>query len=327
MNTFLAVIVLIAGLAVLVKGADWLVNGAVALAERLGISQLVIGMTIVAIGTSAPEVATSITAAVQNLGDTAIGNVYGSNIANLALVGGLCAIIRPINIKISILRRELPVMLIVALLLWPVMRNLHLSRIESSLLLGLFIALISMAVYMSRRQMKTNPAEVADIEPQIRSKAHRGKSLFGNIFFVLLGLAALAFGAHLVLEGAVFIGQKAGLSETVIGLSIIALCTSLPELITCIVAISKGHNDISIGNLIGSNVFNTLLVVGAAGLIRPFSINARLIGADYWVMIAVSFAFVMMAIFSKAIGRVCGVILVSSYVAYMVYVLIITPAT
>jgi len=327
MNIFLAVIFLAAGIAVLLKGADWLVDGAVALAERFGVSALVIGLTIVAMGTSAPEVATSITAAARGLGNTAIGNVYGSNIANLALVGGLCALIRPINIQLRSIKREMPAMLVVALLLWPVLANLHLGRVEGFLLLGLFVVLLVLTVYMGLRDAKSRSAEVGQILEHIHDKApHAKKPLLTSAFLTVLGLAGLALGADLAIRGGVYIGEKVGLSKTVIGLTIIAVGTSLPELMTCVVAAFKGHDDISVGTLVGSNVFNALLAVGCAGAIRPFYVNPRLIGVDYWVMVIVSAAFILMAITGKLINRLEGFALTCAYATYLVYLLAFTRA-
>ncbi len=304
----LAIILLAGGLVVLWKCADFLVSGAVGLAERLGISALVIGLTIVAMGTSAPEVAASIAAAVRNAGDVAIGNVYGSNIANLALVGGLCVLIRPMRVQLRIMRREIPVMLFVGLLLWPILNDLSLSRVEGIVLLAIFTTLILLTVHMARKEEPPNPS------PQV----HKNSSIQKSILLVVIGLIGLAVGANMTVKGAVFIGEQIGLSKAVIGLTIIAIGTSLPELATCIVASLKGHHDLSVGNLVGSNIFNTLLVTGVAGTIRPFALAKRLAGVDYWVMIIVSGAFILMAS-RRTIGRTSGAILLCGYIAYMVY--------
>jgi len=276
-------------------------------------------------GTSAPEVAASITAALRRMGDVAIGNVYGSNIANLALVGGACALIRPLSVKISVLRRELPVMLAVGLLLYPFLADLSLGRVESMFLLSVFIGLVVFTVKGAISESKTRPDEADRVGEHIRqTTGHKDKPLAKSIAYILLGLGGLALGAHLTVESAVFIGKKAGLSDAVIGLTIIAIGTSLPELMTCVVAALKGHDDISIGNLVGSNVFNTLLVIGTAGVIRPFALNGRLIGLDYWIMIAVSTVFMLIAIFRRHIGRISGALLLTGYVAYMVYLFAFT---
>lgn len=322
MNIAWACLLLIGGLILLWKAADLLVDGAVALAARLGVSSLVIGLTVIAMGTSAPEVAASIAAALRGAGDIAVGNVYGSNIANLALVGGICALIAPVAIQKRLLKREMPVMLLAALLLWPFLHNLHLSRLEGVVLLSIFIFLILLTVHIARRE--------GVAEQEITGKKEGSKteqsSLKKSLFFVIIGLAGLAFGADITVHGAVYVGQRVGLSKAVIGLTIIAIGTSLPELVTCVVAALKGHNDISIGNLVGSNIFNTLLVTGTAGVVRPFSLESpRLAGLDYWIMIAVSAVFVVMGLlFRRRINRPCGVVLLLGYICYMVYLLYYT---
>ena len=317
MNITWALVLLAAGLVILWKSADVLVSGAVGLAKKFQISPLIIGLTVVAMGTSAPEVAASIAAALRNNPNIALGNVYGSNIANLALVGGLCAIISPITIRVSMLKREMPVMLGVGLLLLPFLSNSFLSRTESIILLCIFVGLIILTVYYARKKPETFVAEIDS-----NSTKEKSKSLFINFVFVAIGFAGLAFGAEITVRGAVVIGAKAGLSNAVIGLTIVAIGTSLPELVTCLVASFKGHDDISIGNLVGSNIFNTLLVTGVAGVVRPFEVVAQLKGFDYWVMISVSAGFIFLAIVQKKISRTGGVILLAFYIAYLGYLFI-----
>jgi cation:H+ antiporter len=316
MSIILAVILLVLGLVILWKAADLLVSGAVKLAELLGISPLVIGLTVVAMGTSAPEVAASIAAAIRAQGDIAIGNVYGSNIANLALVGGLAALIRPLSIKKQTLQYQIPVMLLVALLLWPILHNLDLSRIEGILLLVVFAVLILLTVFLARKEEQQSTAA------QEHGESSTTRDMKKSVLLVVIGLAGLAVGADITVRGAVFIGDRIGLSKAVIGLTIIAIGTSLPELATCVVAAIKGQHDISIGNLVGSNVFNTLLVVGTAGVVRPFTIAGRLVGADYWIMIGVSAAFAALIILGRrVIGRLAGTLLLLGYAAFIVYLL------
>ena len=322
MNVLWAITLLAGGLVILWKAADLLVSGAVKLAERLGVSPLVIGLTVVAMGTSAPEVAASIAAAIRSQGDVAIGNVYGSNIANLALVGGLAALIRPLVIKKQTLRYQIPVMLLAALLLWPVLHNLDLSRPEGIVLLAVFAALILLTVFLARKE------EHQSTSTQEQDVAYTKRAMKKSVLLVVVGLAGLALGADITVRGAVFLGDRIGLSKAVIGLTNIAIGTSLPELATCVVAAVKGQHDISIGNLVGSNVFNTLLVVGTAGTISPFKIVQRLAGVDYWIMIAVSAAFASLAIVGRrVIGRLGGTLLLCGYIAYMLYLFVYTPAT
>ena len=329
MNIILAVILLVGGLAILWTCAELLVSGAVGLARLLGVSSLVIGLTVVAMGTSAPELAVSIAGVLDKTGEggnIAIGNVFGSNIANLALVGGLVALIRPLMVKRQTLRREIPIMILMGLLLWPFLFNSHLSRLEALALLTVFAVLILITVLMARKesfqnrieQDQLNKLEVDDTDDsEITSRTNVKK----NVILIVIGLIGLAVGAEMAKDGAVFIGTKIGLSESVIALTIIAFGTSLPELVTCVAAAVRGHHDISVGNLVGSNIFNTLLVVGGAGIVMPFDIEQRFAGGtDYWIMIIVSAAFALAVFIGKhIIGRISGILLLCGYVGYMVY--------
>ncbi len=325
MNIVWAILLLAGGFIILARCADLLVEGAVGLAKLFGVSQLVIGLTVVAMGTSAPEVAASITAAIQGMGDVAIGNVYGSNIANLALVGGLAALIRPLQVQKKTLCREIPVMILVALLLWPILHNLSLSRPEGIILLAVFAVLIVVTVFLARKEAEivNRKLVLSDTEgsPIANRQTPYDRRYMGkNILFVLIGLAGLALGAGMAVRGAVVIGELIGLSKAVIGLTIVAVGTSLPELATCVAAAIRGHHDISIGNLVGSNIFNTLLVVGTAGTVRPFIIGPRLVGVDYWIMIVVSVGFAAVAVIGRRkINRPFGAMLICAYIAYMIY--------
>jgi cation:H+ antiporter len=324
MDLILYIILLAGGVVILWKSAELLVAGAVGLAQKLGISSLVVGLTVVAMGTSAPEVAASIAGVLREAGggDIAVGNVFGSNIANLALVGGLVALIRPLRVQRKTLFREIPVMLAVSLLLWPFLCNSHITRTKGIILLAVFAALVLLMVYAARREAK-QPVTIVE-NPESDAK-HAARSVKKNVLFVLVGLAGLALGAKMAVEGAVFIGLEIGLSERVIALTVIAFGTSLPELVTCVVAAIKGHHDLSVGNLVGSNIFNTLLVTGAAGIVRPFEVGSRLAGgADYWIMVVVSAVFAVLIIISKRVlGRVCGLLLVCTYISYIIYLLLV----
>jgi cation:H+ antiporter len=323
MDLILHIAFLVGGLVILWKCAELLVAGAVGLAQILGVSSLMVGLTVVAMGTSAPEVAASIAGVLRKAGggDIAVGNVFGSNIANLALVGGLTALIRPLMVQRKTLLREIPVMLAVALLLWPLLHNSNLSRPEAGILLAMFTALMVLTVYTARREFKLPVLQSEGVEPDVKLKTRSSKK---DILFILIGLAGLALGAKMAVEGAVFVGIKIGLSERIIALTIIAFGTSLPELVTCVVAAIKGHHDISVGNLVGSNIFNTLLVIGAAGVVRPFEIGSRLAGGiDYWIMIIISAAFASAVIIGKRVlGRLCGSLLVCAYIGYIIYLLL-----
>lgn len=324
MSLLWAMILLPVGIALLVKGADWLVDGAVAVAERLGMTPLVIGLTVVAMGTSAPEVAASIAAVLDGSGDIAVGNVYGSNIANLALVAGLCAVIRPLIVHRAALLRDIPLMLAATLVLWPVFQNGHLSRFEGTMLLVFFVAILALMIHTERRRAIADRKVLAELEAKIKRTAGSvRKSLSFSSLWVAAGLLSLAVGAHLTVQAASALGRAIGISEAVIGLTVVAVGTSLPELTTCLVAAFKGHDDLSVGNLVGSNIFNALLVVGTAGLVKPFAVSSRLAGADYWPMAAASIAFAAIAIAFRRINRPAGWGLFIGYCAYLGWLLLL----
>jgi len=321
MNIYWAIILLLIGFAVLVKGADWLVDGAVAIARHFGMSSLIIGLTIVAMGTSAPEVAASVVFSLSNAADAAIGNVYGSNVANLALVGGLCALIRPISVSRAALTRDIPIMLLVSVLLYGALFSLTVGRLESLMMLILFVGII---LFMIHSERKGDRQAIKEIEHSIEEAAPRPpKTLWASCLLILLGLVCLSGGAKLVQANAEFIGKSIGLSEAVLAATIVAVGTSLPELITCLVASFKGHDDLSIGNLVGSNIFNILLVIGTAGLVKPLFISSRMAGLDYGVMLGISFAFSVLALIFKKINRAAGVFLILLYGFYLVYLFVI----
>jgi len=322
MDVIVSLILLIAGFTLLWKCAELLVSGAVSLAERLGVSPIIIGLTVVAMGTSAPEAAASIAAALRGQGDVAIGDVYGSNIANLALVGGLIALLRPVGIRISTIKREIPVMIFAGLLLLPFLLDRDIVRAEGIFLLVVFLTFILITIHKARRQVLAKPDVVSEVfdTRALKSAEARAGSLKLSVIYTAAGLAGVAFGADLAVRGAVRMGLIVGLSPAVIGLTIVAVGTSLPELVTCVVASLRRQDDISIGNLVGSNIFNTLLVVGAAGTISPFKIAPRLAGSDYWVMIGASAGFTVLALFGRRrLGRRTGAILLFGYAAYMIY--------
>jgi cation:H+ antiporter len=214
-------------------------------------------------------------------------------------------------------------MLAVALLLWPFLTNSYISRSEGLILLVIFTVLILVTVYTAKREAIQTLNEARNSGHEITKETpHTVK----NVLFVIIGLVGLALGADMTVDGAVVIGKRIGLSKDVIALTIIAFGTSLPELVTCVVAAVKGHHDISVGNLVGSNIFNTLLVTGAAGLVKPFQMESQRLagGTDYWIMIAVSALFTAFVVMSRrVIGRMCGIVLVCVYVGYIVYLLLV----
>ncbi|MDW2014317.1 calcium/sodium antiporter, partial [Vibrio sp. Vb0301] len=301
-----AVALLIVGLVLLVWSADKLVFGSAALARNVGISPLVIGMTILAMGSSAPEMMVSATAAWDGKTDTAVGNVLGSNIANIALILGITALIKPLSISSAVIRRELPLMIAVTVLAGILLWNSHLGFYEGVLLFVLFGAFLFAMLQISRKEQKSGDAFLEDQESEIPQGVSNPKA----IMWVVIGLILLPLAASLLVDNAVIIAKHFGMSDLVIGLTIIAIGTSLPELAASLAGVLKGEDDMAVGNIIGSNVFNILAVMGLPGIINPSTLSEYAMGRDFWVMLGVSLLLVAMCLGkSRSINRLEGAIL------------------
>ena len=310
-GTLLAIIQLIAGFVLLYFGGDWLVNSGVALARRFRISSLVIGMTIVAFGTSAPELLVSMTSSIKGSAGIAMGNVIGSNIANIGLILGLTAMLCPIttqNRKVSV---NGLVMILASLLVLVFSLNNGLSRIEG---LILFTGIILFTV-LSIRVGRTKEEDTRqDVEPQ-----GKNMSIFVALLLVALSCAMLAFGADFMVDGATSIAKALGVSDKVIGLTIVALGTSLPELAASVAAAIKKEMDISIGNIIGSNIFNLMCVLGVSASIRPIPFDYMLYRMDFVIMMVFSAGLLILIQPWKAqgrLGRISGIIMFAAYAIY-----------
>ncbi|MCP3697021.1 MAG: calcium/sodium antiporter [Aliivibrio sp.] len=309
-------LLLIVGLSLLVWGADKLVFGSAALAKNYGISPLVIGMTILAMGSSAPEMMVSAAAALDGKTDTAVGNVIGSNIANIALILGITAIIKPLAISSGIIRRELPLMLIVTLLAGAIMYNNYLGFYEGVLLIALFAVFIIAMLYISKSEQQNGDILLEEQESEIPEGVDNKIALF----WVVVGLILLPVGANMLIDNAVVIAKFFGMSDLVIGLTIIALGTSLPELAASVAGVLKGEDDMAAGNIIGSNVFNILAVMGLPALINPSAISPDLMSRDFYVMMGVSVLLLFMALGkSRSINRIEGGVLVTCFLVYQGY--------
>ncbi len=299
-------ILTVAGVVLLYYGGEHLVTGASRLARWFGLSPLVIGLTVVAFGTSAPELAASLTAALTGAPEIALANVVGSNIANLGLVLGVAAMIYPMRAEGRFLKREVPFMIGVSLLLWLLVARDGLTRPAGALLLlilGLFLWFL----------FKHDTAPPVDVEER--------DNLPGPIWSglqIALGVLLLAAGARVLVLGAVNLAEAFGISNRVIGLTLVALGTSLPELATVVVAAMKRQTDLILGNLIGSNIFNTLCIVGATLLVRPLEIEYATVRLDLWVMLALTIAILPMLYFKGQIGRKRGSVMLTAYLVYIV---------
>ncbi|MGD8174068.1 calcium/sodium antiporter [Vibrio sp. TRT 21S02] len=315
---FEAIAFLVVGLIFLVWSADKLVFGAAALARNVGISPLVIGMTILAMGSSAPEMMVSATAALDGKTDTAVGNVLGSNIANIALILGITALIKPLSISSAVLRRELPLMIAVTLVAGALLWDSHLGFYEGALLFVLFALFLLTMLKISRNEKKNGDVLLEEQE----SEVPEGVSNLKAAMWVIIGLVILPLAADTLVNSAVVIAKHFGMSDLVIGLTIIAVGTSLPELAASVAGVMKGEDDMAVGNIIGSNVFNILAVMGIPGILNPSILSEYAMGRDFWVMLGVSLLLVVMALGkSRSINRIEGFVLLCCFLAYQGYLL------
>ena len=313
------------GFVILYYGAEWMVKGSSSLARSLGVTPMVIGLTVVAFGTSAPELVVSVVSSIQGKSMIAIGNAVGSNICNIALVLGVSAIFRPITCHASVVKRDIPIMIGISLYLLVLSFNSTIGRFEGATLFGGLI-LYTFFNYYNARKESVGRTDIEAIMPQsdleeVGFIASRGKQLL----FIGVGICGVVLGAQLVVDSAVKIMTVLGVSEKFIGLTIVAFGTSLPELATSVVAAIKRQMDISIGNLVGSNVFNILGVVGAASLIRPIPIPGGFFQSglliDYLVMIFISTLPWFMMRKSYTVTRKDGFILLFCYLGFLSYLI------
>jgi len=314
------------GFLMLYYGASWLVKGSSSLARNLGLTPLVIGLTVVAFGTSAPELFISVVSSIKDKSMIAVGNVVGSNICNIALVLGLAALIHPIKSHRSVFRRDIPIMLGVSVYLLLISLNSRIGRLEGASLFGGIILYTCFNYYVAvkepRRELKSGSVAFAHAVGKIEYVTSRTR----QVVWITAGIIGVVVGAEILIDSAVAIMKVFSVSEKFIGLTIVALGTSLPELATSVVAALKKEMDISIGNLVGSNVFNILSVLGAASLIRPISIPGGFINSgllvDYLVMIFVGFLPWLMMKKNCIITRKDGVILLVCYAGYVAYLIL-----
>lgn len=310
---------IILGLVVLIWSADKFVDGAAATARYAGMPPLLIGMLIVGFGTSAPEMVVSAFAAIEGNPGIAIGNAYGSNIANIGVILGLTALIAAIPVHSSIVRRELPILVGVTLFSgWQIMDG-ELTRLDAALMLGVFALLVGWTIYTSLRSR--SDALSRELTEQLSETSMTYRQA---LFWLLAGLVLLIISSRILVWGAVSIAQALGVSDLVIGLTIVALGTSLPELASSIAAIRKGEHDIALGNVVGSNLFNTLLVVGIASSIAPIKILPEMLTRDWPVMMAMTGALFLMAFGFRGqarIHRVEGGVFLTAYLAYTAYLI------
>ena len=316
-------ILLILGFVLLVKGADFFVDGSSSVAKILKIPAIVIGLTVVAFGTSMPELSVSVTAAIRGSNDLAVSNVLGSNIFNLLVVLGCCSLVKPVQAKWSLLKKEFPFSIFIAVILLLVDSDFSIAKIidgNRPFVLGrmaglLFLILFAIYIYATVR------TALHSREDNSEEEVYKMMSPIKSAIFILVGLAGIVWGGDLVVDSACNIAETFGLSQTFIGLTIVALGTSLPELVTSMVAASKGENDLAVGNVVGSNIFNILLILGISSVITPITLDVTAV-YDTLILIAASLIVYISAISKREIQRKEGAFFLLAYLAFFVYVLL-----
>jgi cation:H+ antiporter len=315
----IAFLAIVSGLGLLVWSADRFVEGSAATAHHFGMPPLLIGMVIVGFGTSAPEMVISAISASQGNPGLALGNAYGSNIANIALILGVTALVSPIAVKSQVLRKELPMLTAVTALAAYQIRDGAITRMDATVLLAVFSGLMTWAIWRGLKK------ETDALGNQTERKLEERPLPLGRaIFWLVIGLILLIASSRILVWGAVKIAQGFGVSDLIIGLTIVAVGTSLPELASSIIATRKGQPDIALGNVIGSNLFNTLAVVGIAGIISPMSVEPEVFSRDVSVMAGLTVSLFVIGYWFRGIGtgrinRIEGALLVICYIAYNAY--------
>lgn len=312
---------LVIGLILLVIGAEVLVRGASKLANAVGISPLVIGLTVVAFGTSAPELAVSLQSALQGQADIAIGNVVGSNIFNILFILGLSAIIIPLHVSRQLIRFDVPLMIGISVLLYLFALDQHIGTLEGVIL---FAGIIAYTVFLIRQSRRETAEVKAEYEAEFGGEAPKtGGGIILNLGYVVVGLIMLVFGSRWLVAGAVYIAQSLGISELIIGLTVVAAGTSLPEVATSIIAAIRGERDIAVGNVVGSNIFNILAVLGLTGIFSPTGIDiaSAALSLDIPFMILVALACLPIFITGNTIARWEGILFLVYYVTYTLYLI------
>jgi cation:H+ antiporter len=309
---------LLTGLILLVWGADRMVVGAAVIARNLGVTPMVIGLTVVGFATSAPEILVSATAAIRDVSSLALGNAFGSNIANIGLVVGVAAILHPLTVESEALSRELPAMVAVSLIPVILLIDLTLSRLDGVILLIAFFCFIYWVIKLGKRSSGHDAIEaeyVTEIPEAVTQRM--------AILWIIIGLVVLVVGSNALVWGSQNIAREVGVSDLVIGVTVVAIGTSLPELAVAVIAVRKGLHGLALGNIIGSNAFNMLAVIGVAGVIRPATLDLAAVQLHLPVLLGFTVAFFFIAYNSKGtmrVGRLEGAALVASFIIYQSYI-------
>ncbi len=311
-------LILLGGVVALYFGAEWLVRGAARFAAGVGVSPMAVGLTVVSFGTSAPELVVVAVAALKGNGDLAVGNVLGSNLANIGLILGITAVITNLKVSGTVLRREVPIMLAISALMYPIMGDLTVGRIDGFILM---VTLTGYLIFVLRSAGEENQEVVGEYEQFARALANlTGKSALKDLALIVAGSIGLVVGGEAIVDSATFLAFELGVSDLVIGLTLVAVGTSLPELATSIVAALRREADIAVGNVIGSNIFNITAVMGISSLIQPFDVSRQVLSVQLPAVLLISILVLPLARPRYEIHRWEGLILLASYMILTAWV-------
>jgi len=313
----MTVLLIVVGLALLAGGGEVLLRGAVGLATRLRLSPAVIGLTVVAAGTSVPELAVSVLASLEQQTDIAVGNVVGSNLFNLLFILGLSALVRPLAIGGNTIRLEYPVLVLVTLLCLALTQDGRVNRLDAALLLAVYVGFTTYMVSLVRQQMSAQEVQEFSAEARDRDRGEPSAGIARMVLLVAVGIVLLGVGAQATVSGAVALASWFGLSERVVGLTIVAAGTSLPEIVTSLVSVARGRDDVAIGNVVGSNLFNILGILGLSAAIAPLEVDANIVASDNWWMLGATVLLFPMMVSASRVGRLEGAALLAVYACYV----------
>ena len=309
----LSIFLFILGLIIIYLGAKWTVNGSSNIALIMGIRPIIVGLTIVSIGTSLPEFVVSIVAAINKSKDIALGNIIGSNIANIGLVLGLSAIIRPLKINRSTIKNEIPIMIGVSLLFYFLAFDNRISAVDGFILFIGIILFIGYCIHDARYNKERSEDIIHDLESPVKKK----HSIKFEMLLTAFGIIGIIAGAKIMVDSAIFLARSYGMSELFIGMTIVAIGTSLPELATSMVASYQNKDEISVGNVIGSNIFNICMVIGIVSMVSPFTVEQLVLNREFLIMVAFSILLYLLVLHRMTLTRTKGVIFLSGYAGFI----------
>lgn len=316
------VALLVGGCGALYFGAEWLVRGSARIASHMGISPIVVGLTLVSLGTSAPELVVGVFAALDGETGLLVGNVMGSNLANIGLILGATAVIRPLAVADRVVTRDVPIMVVISIFIFPLVMDMQVDRAEGVILLVLLVVYVAFTFHTAEEDLPELRDDAGGVSGEVEDLEGAG-GMLGNLGLVAAGALGLGFGGKAIVEGASYLAQVLGASPEVIGLTVVAVGTSLPELVTSIVAAARQQADIAVGNIVGSNIFNLTAVLGTSTLVREFQVNPTILTHQLPAVLVISFLVWPVTASARKVRRSEGVLLLVAYFTFTVWITLV----